>query len=103
MFEAMFGVGVGAGAPRNRRMAGGALFVDASRGSEFFQRSWEVDEQTLDLMRSEMAQGLPDIVAEGGSLKTTVPHGVAWEVRLIESDPRNSTITATLCARADKE
>jgi len=103
MFEAMFGVGAGAGAPRNRRMAGGALFVDSSRGGQFFQRSWEVDEQTLDLMRSEMAQGLPDIVADGTCLKTTVPHGVAWEVRLVESDPPNNTLTVMLTARADKE
>merc|ERR1719453_1528320 len=39
MFEQMF-MGAGAGAPKKRRMHGGALFVDASsRGSGFFQRS----------------------------------------------------------------
>lgn len=101
MFEAMFMGGGGASAPKKRRMAGGALFVNAAR--QFFQRSWEVDEQTLQKMRDEMTQGLPDVKADGESFSTTLPHGVAWEVRVVETDATANTLTVTLCADADKE
>lgn len=99
-FEQMFGVG--SGAPKKRRTVGGALFVDGAKG-QFFQRTWDISD--VEKMRQEMAEGLPasqtQVAYDGASYTacTTLPHGAAWEVALVEA---STELTITLIAN-DKE
>ena len=99
-FEQMFGVG--SGAPKKRRTVGGALFVDDAKG-QFFQRTWDISD--VEKMRQEMAEGLPasqtQVAYDGASYTacTTLPHGAAWEVALVEA---STELTITLIAN-DKE
>jgi len=96
MFEAMHGV-----SKKPRGVVGGSMFVDASRG-HFFQRPFAPAD--MDAMRKEMTDGLPlENVRFGDSgeyvATMSLPVG-PWEVRLVEVD--GNDITVTLCA-GDKE
>jgi len=91
IFEQMYGVGE----QQQTRPVGGALFLDAARGS-FFQRSW--DPTDVETMRQELAESLPSIVtgAHDGAYykaRTSLPHGTSWEVALIDLDADRLTVT----------
>merc|ERR1719198_1328776 len=94
MFEQMFGVGADNAPRRKKRIIGGALFVD-ERG-EFFQRSWNPED--VEDMRVEMTRGLVDAAVAEHKMTAPLPHGVAWEVRLVETDPTTQTVIVTLSA-----
>jgi len=106
MFEQVFGVGDANSTPRKKRILGGALFVDERRG-DFFQRSWDPDD--IEAMRTEMTTGLEhgqDVrftSSANGTAELTMlsplPHGVSWEVRLIETDDVRHAVVVTLCGK----
>ena len=78
---------------------GGAMFVDLSRG-QFFQRAFL--ESKIEDLRTEMTEGLPTMIRDDSGVSTTLPFGT-WEVRLIETNADDSSITVTFCAGEDGE
>ena len=95
MFEKMFM----SSEPKQRTVMGGAMFVDLSRG-QFFQRAFL--ESKIEDLRTEMTEGLPTMIRDDSGVSTTLPFGT-WEVRLIETNADDSSITVTLCAGQDGE
>merc|ERR1712100_150127 len=90
MFEKMFMND----AAKKRTVMGGAMFVDLSRG-QFFQRAFL--ESKIEDLRTEMTEGLPTMIRDDSGVSTTLPFGT-WEVRLIETNADDSSITVTFCA-----
>merc|ERR1712167_484855 len=90
MFEKMFMND----AAKKRTVMGGAMFVDLSRG-QFFQRAFL--ESKIEDLRTEMTEGLPTMTLDDSGVSTTLPFGT-WEVRLIETNADDSSITVTFCA-----
>ena len=95
LFEKMFM----SSEPKQRTVMGGAMFVDLSRG-QFFQRAFL--ESKIEDLRTEMTEGLPTMIRDDSGVSTTLPFGT-WEVRLIETNADDSSITVTLCAGQDGE
>merc|ERR1711977_609303 len=90
LFEKMFM----SSEPKQRTVMGGAMFVDLSRG-QFFQRAFL--ESKIEDLRTEMTEGLPTMIRDDAGVSTTLPFGT-WEVRLIETNADDSSITVTFCA-----
>merc|ERR1711907_619287 len=90
LFEKMFM----SSEPKQRTVMGGAMFVDLSRG-QFFQRAFL--ESKIEDLRTEMTEGLPTMIRDDSGVSTTLPFGT-WEVRLIETNADDSSITVTFCA-----